>query len=529
MTNLPPKAVVKRAVRSFATFTRVTKRKTKLSPPPLLPLTKTTPDIVFLTPDPNRLLFRFFVPGREDVGPGNSRAGTVIERIMALDDAQVQSAIAEIDEQFPQVRDAVWRSAGEHADLVSPRIDGFADLDSDRQRLIGAAFTHQFAVEGASVCNPSMVLAPGQAANSSDGTHGTALFVMSVRGVGEGHQSSIGFRSGSIDLTGRVSLDPSNGTVQAGVHRPGVHHRRAFRRLVEDLGSDAENAAFVVDPLGPRFDNTILEAQLTVLAAQASTRKGTAETIAHAHAVADSSYGVHFAASTDMSERVLWPRIAIEHQGMEDARFVRFTEDDGSVVYYATYTAFDGRSIAMQLIETTDFADFLMTPLTGLAATGKGLALFPRRIGGRYYALTRADRETNSLASSEDLTCWDSSTPLQAPIETWEILQLGNCGSPIETSAGWLVLTHGVGAMRTYAIGAILLDLHDPSVVIGRTQEPLIRPRPGHGGGYVPNVVYSCGGMLHGDRLVIPYGVNDQSIAIASFSVADVLTRLTLT
>ncbi len=480
------------------------------------------PDLLRLAPDPDRLLLRFFVPGVEDVGPGSSRAGLVIDRLMALDDKEVSRAIDEIDLQFPE-HESVWSAATHHLDLVHSRVDGYDKLDIFRQRLIGAAFTHQFAVEGASVCNPSMVLAPEQPSD------GSTAFVMSVRGIGEGHRSSIGFRCGTVDAAGVVTLEPSTGLVENGHPKPGVHHRRAFRRLIENLGADEENIEFIFNHLDAQFSTDELDSQLAHLAGQAATRRGTGETIALAHFVAASSYGVRFDPSINLTQRVLWPRIAIEHQGMEDARFVQFTHDDGSVVYYASYTAFDGTNISMQLLETKDFLEFQMTPITGLAAVGKGLAIFPRRIRGRYYGLSRADRETNSLASSEDLTCWDTSTPLQSPTETWEILQLGNCGSPIELPEGWLVLTHGVGAMRTYSMGAILLDLDDPAKVIGRTREPLIRPRPGHGGGYVPNVVYSCGAMLNRDNLIVPFGVNDQSIAIGSLKLSSVLERLEAT
>ncbi len=474
---------------------------------------------LLLAPDPDRLLLRFFVAGVEDVGPGTSRAGRVIDRLMALDDARVDEAIEEIDRQFPE-HESVWAAATHHLDLVASRMDDYDRLNPDRQRLIGAAFTHQFAVEGAALCNPSMVQAPNQTED------GLTSFVMSVRGIGEGHRSSIGFRTGHITASGAVCLEPSTGLVESGEPGPGIHHRRTFRRLIEDQGADEENVAFIFEHLETRFGTETLESRLAELADQALTRKRTEETIAQAHFVASSSYGVRFNPKVRLSQRVLWPRIATERHGMEDARFVRFTDDDGSVIYYATYTAFDGLSISMQLIETTDFVGFQMTPISGMAAVGKGLALFPRRIRGRYYALTRADRETNSLASSDDLTCWDASTPLQSPTETWEILQLGNCGSPIELPEGWLVLTHGVGAMRTYSMGALLLDLEDPAKVIGRTRLPLIRPKPGRGGGYVPNVVYSCGAMLDRDNLIIPFGVNDQSIAIASFKVSSVLERL---
>jgi predicted GH43/DUF377 family glycosyl hydrolase len=478
------------------------------------------PDLVRVDPDPDRLVFRLFVPGREEVGPGNSRAGTVIERLLRLDGSQVRSAVAAIESNFADPAMA-WAAASRNLETIALRIDGFDALDPDRKRLIGAAFTHQFAVEGASVCNPSMVQAPDQPAGDD------VAFVMSVRGIGEGHRSSIGFRSGHIRPDGFIGLDPSSGLVETGSHSAGPLHRDAFRRLMHDAGADPDNLAFLCDTLESRFSPADLDERLSALADQASTRRSTGETVAQAQTIAAASYGVSFGDRTTLSQRVLWPHTPSEHHGMEDARFVRFTEIGNEATYYATYTAFDGAHISMRLIETVDFVHFLMTPLTGLAASGKGLAIFPRKVNGRYWALTRANRETNSVASTEDLTCWDTSTPLQDPVEPWEILQLGNCGSPIETPAGWLVLTHGVGPMRRYAIGAILLDLDDPATVIGRTREPLVQPASQHAGGYVPNVVYSCGAMLAGDHLVVPFGVNDQRIAIASLRLSSVLEQLT--
>jgi predicted GH43/DUF377 family glycosyl hydrolase len=212
---------------------------------------------------------------------------------------------------------------------------------------------------------------------------------------------------------------------------------------------------------------------------------------------------------------------------MEDARFARFVEDDGTAVYYATYTAFDGVNISQQFARTDDFATFDISPLAGPAASGKGLALFPRRIDGRYVALSRADHETNSLAFSHHLEYWEDRALLQSPSRPWELIQLGNCGSPIETEAGWLVLTHGVGPMRTYAISAMLLDLDDPLRVIGTLDAPLLAPSEAERNGYVPNVVYSCGSMLHDRTLMIPFGIADESIGIATADLDMLLEHLT--
>jgi predicted GH43/DUF377 family glycosyl hydrolase len=215
-----------------------------------------------------------------------------------------------------------------------------------------------------------------------------------------------------------------------------------------------------------------------------------------------------------------------EAAGMEDARFVRFVDDDGSVRFYATYTAYSGSQISQQLLETEDFRSFTSTPMVGHAAANKGLALFPRRIRGRFAAMSRSDRETNSVAYADHPFVWTESVPCQQPTEAWEALQLGNCGPPIETDAGWLVLTHGVGPMRTYRIGAILLDLDDPTRIIGRLREPLLSPAADEQDGYVPNVVYSCGALVHAETLVVPYGIGDAAIGFATVPLGDLLAAL---
>jgi predicted GH43/DUF377 family glycosyl hydrolase len=460
-----------------------------------------------LRPDPTRVITRFFVPGREDVGPGDSRAAPVTERILALREADVAATMRSIDERFTTSHRDLHATFRDHARMVASRIKDPGELSDDRVLLLGASFTHEYAIEGAALCNPSAVLAPNE---SADGV-GAARFVLSVRGIGEGHVSSIGFRTGPFPA------------IAAGV--PGEHHRSVLQARLSALGPDHENVAHVLDPLPECFDDAALEARIASLAEDAATRRDTDATIAHLRAVSRSSYCVDFPTATLLSERVLWPHTAEERRGMEDARFVRFI-DEATVTYYATYTAFDGTNVVQHLIETDDFVSFRCGPMAGAAATGKGLALFPRKVGGRYVALSRSDRETNAIAFSDDLYCWGAAEPIQVPLRAWEVLQLGNCGSPIETEAGWLVLTHGVGPMRTYALGAILLDLHDPRRVLARSAEPFIAPAPTERGGYVPNVVYTCGAFAHGDVLVVPYGVGDQSIAIATLSVRALVRSL---
>jgi predicted GH43/DUF377 family glycosyl hydrolase len=349
---------------------------------------------------------------------------------------------------------------------------------------------------------------------------------MSVRGIGEGHRSSIGFRTGAVGNDGVVSIDPPGRFPVTGDVGPGVHRRSVFHMHLGDLGDDNGNAAFTLDCLGEEFSDDELRERRELLKAEHTTRRNTGATIARLDSVARSSYAVTFDPTTKVSERVMWPHSPAESHGMEDARFVRFVDDDGNATFYATYTAFDGITISQHMLQTNDFVTFDVSPMAGAAAQGKGLALFPRKVGGRYVALSRSDRESNSVAFSDDLRCWPTSEQIQIPDHTWDMLQLGNCGSPIETSAGWLVITHGVGAMRTYAIGAILLDLEDPTTVLAVGEHPIMVPDNRRRDGYVPNVLYTCGGTAIGDTLVLPYGIGDQMIGVATMSISELLASM---
>jgi predicted GH43/DUF377 family glycosyl hydrolase len=295
------------------------------------------------------------------------------------------------------------------------------------------------------------------------------------------------------------------------------------------LRDGSEAAAWVLGRLGRTFTRDDLEARLLDLEAQQDTRRDVDGTVRHLRELAARTYGVQFSPDSTVAERVLHPATAAEQNGIEDARFVRFVEDDGRVTYYATCTAFDGSAIAQQLIATDDFTTFTSAPLRGRAAANKGLALFPRRIDGRYVALSRFDGASNAIARSDDLRRWPSAEPIASRTAAWEVVQAGNCGPPIETDDGWLVLTHGVGPMRTYAIGAWLLDLEDPTRLVGHLREPLLSPTDDERDGYVPNVVYSCGALAVGDHLVIPYGIGDASIGFATASISGLLDAMTAT
>lgn len=474
-----------------------------------------------LYPDPSRVVTRFFVPGREDVGPGDSRAAPVIVRLLGLAEPEVAAALADVEARFTDRHRDFRGTLRDHAQRVMSRIDAAAELSDARTLLLGASFTHEYAIEGAALCNPSIVVHPDQPSD------GTTRFVLSVRGIGEGHRSSIGFRTGTVDSAGSVTLAPADPYPATAVGTPGLHHRAAFTAHFADRDADRENTAFVLDALPDEFDDAQLDSRISALTTESSTRRHTGTTARLLRDLARSTYRTEFAEETSLSERVLWPHSPAEAHGMEDARFVRFTDPAGASTYYATYTAFDGTNVAQHLLQTYDFRTFTSSALAGAAATGKGLAIFPRMIDGRFAALSRFDRETNSIAFSDDIRCWSTSETIQAPDQTWEILQLGNCGSPIETEHGWLVLTHGVGPMRTYALGALLLDLDEPAKVLASTTAPILTPVPGRRDGYVPNVVYTCGALAVGDLLVLPYGVGDQSIAIGTLSIEKLIASMT--
>ena len=475
-----------------------------------------------LVANPSRVITELFVPGQEGFEHQESRAGAVLARILALDEGQVRSSLDDVVVRFNGRHRDLAGTFLRHAHELADRLDPGRELSEARKLLLGATFTKEYAVEGAALCNPSMVAHPDQAGTVA----GSLRFVMSVRGVGEGHRSSIGFRTGVIDAAGGVTIDDPAPFATVGAAEPALLDAAVFRSELARLDEAGEAADYVLDRLGQSFTRASLNQQLARLQTHLSTRGHAEATISSFRSIAERSYAVEFLHRITLSERVLSPSMGAEGAGMEDARFVRLTDDDGSKTFYATYTAYSGSHISQQLLEPTDFQSFTSAPIVGSAAANKGLALFPRRIRGRFAAMSRSDRETNSVVYSDHLSVWTSALACQSPTRVWEVLQLGNCGSPIETDAGWLVLTHGVGPMRTYSIGAILLDLDDPTRIIGQLPEPLLSPAADEQDGYVPNVVYSCGALVHADTLVLPYGISDGAIGIATVPLPELLVAL---
>ena len=490
-------------------------------------MTSVQPGLVTRSPqrlaaNPSRVITRLFVPGQEGFEHQDSRAGAVLARILALDEGQVRSSLDDVVVRFDGRHRDLAGTFRRHASELADRLDPGKELSDARKLLLGAAFTSEYAIEGAALCNPSIVAHPDQAGTVA----GSLRFVMSVRGIGEGHRSSIGFRTGVIDAAGRAKIDDPAPFATAGAPKPAILDAAVFRSELTRLDDSGEAADYVLDRLGQSFTRAALDQQLARLQTHRSTRGHAEHTISAFRSIAERTYAVEFADHITLSERVLWPSMGAEQAGMEDARFVRFIDDDGSVIFYATYTAYSGSHISQQLLTTTDFQSFTSAPIVGPAAANKGLALFPRRIRGRFAAMSRSDRESNTVAYSDHLSVWTSALPCQSPTRAWEALQLGNCGPPIETDAGWLVLTHGVGPMRTYCVGAILLDLDDPTRIVGQLPQPLLSPATDEQNGYVPNVVYSCGALVHADTLVLPYGIADAAVGIATVALPELLAVL---
>ena len=482
---------------------------------------KTTPvqrTNVVLHPDRKRVLLRPFLLAD---GP---RAERLCAHVMALPESEVHTLWTQVQAEFGD------RHARTHAFLkrrfeqARPALRAHRKLSEERQLLLGAYFSHEYSLEAAALFNPSMVAHPDQ----SDLAPGALRFVLSLRATGEGHISSITFRTGLLDAQGGITINAPTRYCLEPEQVPNVSYEKGvFERKLRELGLVGDFTRQALKPLGDWFTLEELRASASRVTEQFGARDQQSEAVARKTLMlAQSNYEVQFAPDSRLSERVLFPTTPSQSNGIEDARFVRFQDDDGTQTYCATYTAYDGRLILPQFIETPDFVHFKFITLNGAAVENKGMALFPRKIDGRYAMLGRQDGENIHVMFSDNLHFWQTAQIVLEPEYPWEFIQLGNCGSPIETEAGWLVISHGVGAMRKYSIGAFLLDLRDPARVIGRLRVPLITPNEDEREGYVPNVVYSCGSLLHGRQLIIPYAMSDSATTFATLSVDDVLAAM---
>ena len=472
-------------------------------------------------PDPRRVLTTLFVPGEESPET-RSRASAILRRVLALPDPVVESQLADVLAGFTGRHRGLTATLERNASIMSHRIADPNGLTTARRLLLGAFFTQEYAVEAAALCNPSLMPHPAQGGLGP----GQLRVALSLRGIGEGHLSSIGFATGVLGPGPVARWDPRATPVVAAERQPDSWDRALLRALLTHDQCDNEVTATVLSSLPEPFHQSDLDRALTSLHPRLLQRPRAAATVRRVRDLAAASYAARFPDGTDLTQRVLMPTSPAENHGMEDARFVRFTDTDGATSYRATYTAYDGTAVRPQLLRSEDLSSFRAFPLTGPAARNKGMALFPRTVDGRQLALCRGDGETISLSSSPDGLTWAAETPLHGPTAPWELLQVGNCGPPMETPHGWLVLTHGVGPLRTYAIGAILLDLADPTRILAQLPGPLLAPEPDDRDGYVPNVVYSCGGLLHGGTLWLPYGDNDTRVRVATVPVPALLARM---
>ncbi len=476
-----------------------------------------------LLPDPKRVIAKAFIPGGGATVNGLSGVKAILDRILAIPEQDVSALLESVLRDFSPRHRNFKGLLENHFRLVAHELDGEDSLSRERRLLIGAYFTHEYSIEAAALCNPSVVMAPDQSGLAT----GTLRFIMSLRAIGEGHISSIEFRSGVIESTGRITLDSTSAFAFTGQRMPNPSYRKElFQAKLRDVGVDNEVSQWVLARLADLFSMDELMEAISSTKAHDITAPLRRDTIDVLHWLASSNYDVVLPPDSSISERVLFPDSPNESRGMEDARFVRFVEEDGSVSYFATYTAYDGHGILPQLIETPDFLHFQVRTLNGACVQNKGMAMFPRRIGGKFAMLSRQNGQSLHYMTSEDVRFWNDAEEFRVPCHPWELVQIGNCGSPMETEAGWLVLTHGVGPLRRYAIGAMLLDLDDPRRVIGQLVQPLLVPAPDEREGYVPNVVYTCGGLVHNRQLIIPYGFSDVGVDIVTLPLDDLVSRL---
>ena len=472
-----------------------------------------------LEPDQSRVLLRPFNPG------GPERIGRIVSRIMSLPEDRVGLVLEEVSAEFSHRHQQIRDLFLERFEQIRKMLLTDENLSEERRLLIGSYFLAEYSLESAALFNPSIVPHPDQTGLPA----GALRFILSLRATGEGHVSSVTFRTGIVHPDQRIEVFTPAGFLIEPRQTPNPLYEKAlFGRKLSEVGLTSEFTRRVMHKLGESFALEDLRASLK--AEQFSLPDGMAQEDQSAAQgiwmLARSNYEVQFRPDQELSERVLFPVTPTQRNGIEDARFVCFRNEDGTCIYYATFTAFDGRLVVPELVETSDFLHFRFITLNGPAAENKGMAIFPRKINGLYAMLSRQDNENIYLMFSDNVHFWNERHVLLKPAFAWELVQLGNCGSPIETDAGWLVLSHGVGPMRKYCIGAFLLDRDDPGKVIGRLREPLLKPDQNEREGYVPNVVYTCGALVHQGVLIIPYGIADHATGFATVPLNEVLAAM---
>ena len=478
-------------------------------------------DILF-RPDSSRVIARFLYSNDE-------KSASLIVRILSLSEKEQQEILTQVLRNYStrhrNISKIFERNFTKLIPLLAKNSIDLHSLSTLQKILIGSYFTMEYSIEAAAFFNPSIVEDPDQ---SGLGINEKRV-ILSFRATGEGHISSIVFRSGILDGNNNILIEPPGRMPESPEHiKNHTYHKNSFLRKLEEM-KNADNPAYTsfVDALPDTFTYEELKKHVKDVRQSLAANNATAVVLLDEIMwLASSHYEIDFSVDTSISERVIFPIADTEMKGIEDARFVKFTDDDGEITYYATYTAYDGITVLPKLLLTRDFYHFKVMPIHGELAQNKGMALFPRKINGKYAMLCRSDGESNYISFSDNITVWRKSVLLQKPKYPWELVQIGNCGSPIETPEGWLVITHGVGPVREYSLGVSLLDLDNPEKEIGRSATPLLMPDENERDGYVPNVVYSCGSMIHNDTLIIPYAMSDYVSTYATINLAELLTAI---
>ena len=510
------------------------------------------------SPDPSRIIARFLYISDE-------RSADIIRKVLAMPEKDVNIAISQLLRGYSRRHRNISKVFEKYFDRLAPIFDKIEvneeDLSLSQKALIGSYFTMEYSIESAAFFNPSIVEHPDQSEIGSD----EKRVIFSFRATGEGHISSIVFRSGTLDKNNNLTIEPVGKMLaEADVIKRNVYEKKTFQKKLNEMQEhvnvivpalietpdeiqvqenviapvlvdtpdevqDQKNkisAAFVLDNLSDNFTYGELMRNIELARKNPDITEDQLKIINQMMWLASSHYEIHFSIDSAISERVIFPISATEQKGIEDARFVKFTGDDGEITYYATYTAYDGMATMPKLISTKDFYDFKILPINGEIAQNKGMALFPRKINGKYAMLCRIDGVNNYLAYSDSINIWREAKIIQRPKYPWELVQIGNAGSPIETKDGWLVITHAVGSMREYSLGASLYDLENPEIEIGRLSSPLMVPNESEREGYVPNVIYSCGSFIHNNELVLPYAMSDHSSTYATVDLRELLDVL---
>ena len=478
-------------------------------------------DIKF-SPDPSRVIARFLYTS-------NERSADIISKVLAMPESEVNIVLNQVLRDYSRRHRNISKIFEKHFNklihLLKSMNINHEDIDLSRKVLIGSYFTMEYSIESAAFFNPSIVEHPDQ----SELTSGKKRVIISFRATGEGHISSIVFRLGVVDNNNNLIIEPVGKMLDEAEHiKRHIYNKSSFMKKLDEMQcfDNKVSPSFVLEKLGDNFTYGELKRAIeeTRKTYQLSTTK--LLILNQMMWLASSHYEIEFSLDTAISERVIFPISETEKNGIEDARFVEFTGDNGEVTYYATYTAYDGMAILPKLLETKDFYHFKISPIHGEIAQNKGMALFPKKINGKYAMLCRIDGVNNYIAFSDNINIWREAKRVQEPKYPWEFIQIGNCGSPIETEEGWLVITHAVGQMREYVLSASLYELDNPEKEIGRLKTPLLVPNEDEREGYVPNVVYSCGSIIHNNDLILPYAASDYASTYATVNLKELLNEL---